>query len=273
MEPTEQEEQEIEKLLLKHIQHRIRKSVRQAPRKPREPSEVHKMYLSRAKSKGLQSDLVLSDTVVMLGSLCEYCGDSGSDKMSFDRIDNTVGYMRTNLVHCCIRCNFARRDMPYKAWLVVAKGMREARERGLFEEWVGATGRRSENSSKKPHGHIVRYLDCKCFICLHAVEEWKAKVRAQPPCPNCGARVFKLNCQRNLTYCSKSCYTEAVSRRTPWPDKDTLAQMVLTRRVSYVASDLGVSITGLKRKCARLGIEVPNQVAWKGTPRKSRKKS
>jgi hypothetical protein len=57
--------------------------------------------------------------------------------MTLDRIDNDKGHTEDNVVPACIRCNYTRRSMPYEAWLVVAKGMREARERGLFGEWTG----------------------------------------------------------------------------------------------------------------------------------------
>jgi len=57
--------------------------------------------------------------------------------MTLDRIDNDKGHTQDNVVPACIRCNYARRSMPYEAWLVVAKGMREAREQGLFGDWTG----------------------------------------------------------------------------------------------------------------------------------------
>jgi len=67
---------------------------------------------------------------------CSYCGDS-EIRMTLDRIDNDQGHTQDNVVSACIRCNYTRKDMPYKAWLVVARGMREAREVGLFSGWTG----------------------------------------------------------------------------------------------------------------------------------------
>jgi len=58
--------------------------------------------------------------------------------MTLDRIDDAKGHTADNVVPACIRCNYARRDMPYKAWLVVAKAMRKARALGLFGNWTGA---------------------------------------------------------------------------------------------------------------------------------------
>ena len=69
---------------------------------------------------------------------CEYCGET-SLRMTLDRIDNTRGHTMDNVVPACSRCNYLRKDMPYEAWLLVACGMREARERGLFKGWTGRT--------------------------------------------------------------------------------------------------------------------------------------
>ena len=73
---------------------------------------------------------------ILLGNPCSYCGDR-SIQMTLDRIDNSIGHTKSNVVPACIRCNLLRRSMPYDAWVVVAKGVREARELGLFESWTG----------------------------------------------------------------------------------------------------------------------------------------
>lgn len=57
--------------------------------------------------------------------------------MTLDRIDNDKGHTQDNVVPACIRCNYVRKNMPYEAWIVVAEGMRKAREAGLFEGWSG----------------------------------------------------------------------------------------------------------------------------------------
>jgi hypothetical protein len=58
---------------------------------------------------------------------------------TLDRIDNSKGHTRDNVVPACIRCNYARRNMPYEAWLCLTDGMKRARELGLFKEWTGRT--------------------------------------------------------------------------------------------------------------------------------------
>lgn len=69
---------------------------------------------------------------------CCYCGET-EIRMTLDRIDNNKGHTQDNVVPACIRCNYTRKNMPYEAWLVVAKGMQEAKERQLFGTWTGRT--------------------------------------------------------------------------------------------------------------------------------------
>jgi hypothetical protein len=57
--------------------------------------------------------------------------------MTLDRKDNSKGHTQDNVNAACIRCNYARRDMPYGAWLFIVKGMREARMSGAFGTWTG----------------------------------------------------------------------------------------------------------------------------------------
>lgn len=67
---------------------------------------------------------------------CFYCGETLL-RMSLDRVDNSKGHTMDNVIPACVRCNYIRKDMPYDAWIVVAVGMRQAREQGLFGGWGG----------------------------------------------------------------------------------------------------------------------------------------
>lgn len=67
---------------------------------------------------------------------CTYCGDSELRK-TLDRVDNSKGHLKENVVVACIRCNYSRKDMPYEAWLRLAPGLKSAREDGLFGDWTG----------------------------------------------------------------------------------------------------------------------------------------
>lgn len=89
------------------------------------------------KKRGYENDLDIKwvDNAILKG--CVYCGETML-RMTLDRIDNDKGHVKDNVVPACIRCNFVRGTMPYEAWLIVAPGMRLAREQGCFKDWTGA---------------------------------------------------------------------------------------------------------------------------------------
>ena len=66
---------------------------------------------------------------------CLYCGET-TLRMTLDRIDNTQGHIKTNVVPACVRCNLLRRDMPYAAWLILVPNVKQAREQGAFGAWI-----------------------------------------------------------------------------------------------------------------------------------------
>lgn len=46
----------------------------------------------------------------MLSSECVYCGDNYMPNLGLDRIDNSKGHLKSNVVTCCYECNTARSD-------------------------------------------------------------------------------------------------------------------------------------------------------------------
>jgi len=81
-------------------------------------------------------NLILEDVQQLIMGGCSYCGGhNGEVKMSIDRIDNTKGHEKDNVVASCLSCNLIRSNMPHAAWLLVAKALREARSRGLLAGW------------------------------------------------------------------------------------------------------------------------------------------
>jgi 5-methylcytosine-specific restriction endonuclease McrA len=72
----------------------------------------------------------------LIGCGCLYCGETEL-RITLDRIDNSKGHLRSNVVPACIRCNYARGSMPHAAWMCLMKGLTEAREKGLFGDWTG----------------------------------------------------------------------------------------------------------------------------------------
>ena len=138
---------------------------------------------------GREHDLDRPFVSALISGPCEYCGDQVL-RRTVDRIDNSLGHLRTNVVCACERCNYVRRDMPYQAWLVLSQAMRDAREQGLFGEWTGAIHRRgplaplpTTRSNRSPHGTLAGYKRCgppRCQDCKNAMAAWKRKRRNGP---------------------------------------------------------------------------------------------
>jgi len=88
------------------------------------------------KKKNRENDIDRPFVSELISKPCFYCEDTET-KMTLDRINNTIGHIKTNVVQCCVRCNYTRGQMPYDAWIIVSKGMKEARISGLFGNWTG----------------------------------------------------------------------------------------------------------------------------------------
>ena len=87
---------------------------------------------------GRENDLDPVWVKTEISKACQYCGETRL-RMTLDRVDNDKGHLKTNVVPCCIRCNYLRSDVPYQAWLCLCAGLRKARREGLFGSWTGRT--------------------------------------------------------------------------------------------------------------------------------------
>lgn len=74
-----------------------------------------------ARARGHEWQLTMQDYEEVLASNesnCRYChspvGEAGGS--SLDRIDNSVGYVRGNVVPCCGHCNTMRGTKPIELW-------------------------------------------------------------------------------------------------------------------------------------------------------------
>lgn len=77
---------------------------------------VRDRYARCAKKRGQEMNLSLDFFKRHVGSNCHYCGDK-LKKVGFDRIDNSIGYTESNVVVCCVDCNFMRRLIKYDDFL------------------------------------------------------------------------------------------------------------------------------------------------------------
>src|SRR4029077_12048153 len=106
---------------------------RKQQRKNGEKTDQFMMKQCRARDKkaGRQTDMDLEFLQEMLQYPCKYCCQVSS-RMTLDRIDNSLGYLRTNVNPCCIRCNYVRRDLPYEVWSMIVPGIKLATEQGML---------------------------------------------------------------------------------------------------------------------------------------------
>lgn len=89
--------------------------------------------VSNCKKRNREFSLALDEFIDISERPCEYCGDPPSMRHSvmaaerdrdipkflhngLDRVDNALGYSKSNVVACCTRCNFIKKDTPKDAW-------------------------------------------------------------------------------------------------------------------------------------------------------------
>lgn len=93
----------------------------------------YKAYRS-ADSRHGRPSIEWVDAAPLMESPCRYCGLTPSGGL--DRIDNTAGHERTNVVPCCMTCNGILGDLPEEVKNLLASGLRKARERGHLDNWI-----------------------------------------------------------------------------------------------------------------------------------------
>lgn len=71
-------------------------------------SKMVSAYRIKDKKKGLECDLTIEDMLDIMNHPCVYCGDT--KRIRCDRIDNSKGHTKDNVVPCCVECNKARSD-------------------------------------------------------------------------------------------------------------------------------------------------------------------
>lgn len=89
--------------------------------------------------KGFSNNLTKEIVKNIIEKGCTYCGipfeNDQKIKIGLDRIDNNKPHNKENVVACCSRCNFIRRNIPYDAWILIASSVRQAVNEGLLDDW------------------------------------------------------------------------------------------------------------------------------------------
>jgi len=83
-------------------------------------NEVWRSYIARAASKGLAWELTRCEFDALISRSCVYCsrppGNIKNNGRNYghlfyngiDRVDNRLGYIKSNVVSCCAICNRAK---------------------------------------------------------------------------------------------------------------------------------------------------------------------
>lgn len=70
--------------------------------------------LNRCKTRGMSCDLSEEEMITILTSKCHYCGTS--EHIGMDRVDSKLGYVKSNVVSCCSKCNVMKMDLELDDW-------------------------------------------------------------------------------------------------------------------------------------------------------------
>lgn len=107
-------------------------------------------FKHNAKSRNIPIEISLEEWEAITQQDCFYCGskpsnvsisrhDSGSFTYNgIDRLDNTKGYSKDNIVPCCFICNHAKSDLPFDKFISWIKQL--ARKVAFSSEINGRTG-------------------------------------------------------------------------------------------------------------------------------------
>lgn len=91
--------------------------------------QVYRKVLYRHKAKSDEDMISLELFKKLSSSPCHYCGEEPSREVKYrysehtikinglDRVDNTKGYIETNVVPCCNTCNMAKGTMEHKKFV------------------------------------------------------------------------------------------------------------------------------------------------------------
>lgn len=109
------------------------------------PAIIVKDSRSSDKKRGLLNDLDKDWVREQISFGCSYCEETEL-LMTMDRVDNSRGHTKNNVVPACIRCNYMRKDMPMEAWNFLVPYIKQAKEKGLFGDW-DAFGIRKRNGN------------------------------------------------------------------------------------------------------------------------------
>lgn len=76
--------------------------------------------VSRSKKRGYECDITHDDIVKLIDLPCVYCGSS--NRIEVDRMDNDLGYIKSNIAPACHRCNTIKNNVvSYDEMMFIAE--------------------------------------------------------------------------------------------------------------------------------------------------------
>lgn len=76
-----------------------------------------KIYQANCRKIGRIWEFSDEEAAELMSQPCHYCDIQGSPYIGIDRMNNELGYLKTNAVPCCSQCNYAKRTMGYGEFL------------------------------------------------------------------------------------------------------------------------------------------------------------
>jgi hypothetical protein len=108
---------------LNHAERPSRSKKYEYEKKPIDPLYSRLMSTKlRSKKRGWEHDLTTEFIKELLDSSCVYCGTTAF--IQIDRKDNLIGYIQSNVVPACKRCNIVKNMyLSYDEMMTVAKAL------------------------------------------------------------------------------------------------------------------------------------------------------
>ena len=117
-------------------------------------------YLIPAQNRNLEFTLDLACFKTLVTSTCHYCGaeprrlaDHVLKRMplnGIDRVDNTIGYTKSNCVTCCSSCNFLKHNMNIDEFLAWVKRVQEYQKVTIEQNSAKSSNRHDANAKRTP---------------------------------------------------------------------------------------------------------------------------
>lgn len=99
---------------------------------------LYKLFLNSSRKRNINVELSFEEFVVFTNvEKCHYCEEpvawskhnpgpnKGSTRYNLDRKDANKGYTAENLVACCKRCNYGKRELfTYEEWVVMTAALK-----------------------------------------------------------------------------------------------------------------------------------------------------